>query len=111
MKRKLSWARLRWIVAAAVALSAAGGVGAAELDGLSPVQREILAELETRWWGWRSDACPIVPAPKSWKLLNEEWPISTQREVVVLTGATPSEQESYIAEMLRREFSGKHHIP
>ena len=111
MKAKESWGRRRWIVASAIVLSAVGEAAATELNGLSQAQREVLVELESRWWGWRREPAPIVPAPKSWKLLKEQWPISTQQEVVVLTGAEPSEQEAYIAEMLRRELSGRYHIP
>ena len=80
-------------------------------DELSPAHKAILAELESRWWGWPREPAPIVPAPKSWKLLKEQWPISTQQAVVVLTGAEPSQQEAYIAEMLRREFFGKYQVP
>ena len=94
-------------------LLAVGEAAAAEnqKSAPSPAQRRILAELESRWWGWQSAPAPIAPAPKSWKLLDQEWPLSAQHEVVLLTAAEPSPQEAYIAEMLRRELVGKHHIP
>ena len=87
-------------------------VGAAdESDSLSESHQQILADLESRWWGWRSEPAPIVPAPKWWKSLEQDWELSRQQEVVVAIGPDPSPQESYIAEMLQRELTGRHGIP
>jgi len=83
----------------------------AEPGPLSDKQVEILSELESRWWGWRSEPSPVVPAPKSWKLLGETWRFSAREEVVVLIEAEPSPQIAYIAQMLRRELAGKHKLP
>ena len=83
----------------------------AEANQLAERHRDILAELESRWWGWRSDPAPIAPAPKWWKLLDQSWQLSGKQDVAILTGAAPSSQESYIAEMLQRELTGKHRIP
>jgi hypothetical protein len=84
---------------------------AAELPVLTPAHSKILAEVNSRWWGWQSEPAPIVPTPKSWELLEEQWSISAETEVVILTATEPSPPEAYIAEMLRREPSGRHHIP
>ena len=83
---------------------------AAEPSQFSDEQSRILAELESRWWGWRSEPCPIMPAPKSWRLLDQGWPLSPGEEVVVLIGSEASPQEEYIAKMLRLEFTGKHKL-
>lgn len=73
--------------------------------------QQILAELESRWWGWRSESAPIVPAPKWWNSLKQVWELSSQQEVVIATASNPSPQESYIAEMLRWELTGRYGIP
>ena len=111
MRSERPLTRLHRLILAAILLPAAGQAPAVEPDELSEAQRAILAELESRWWGWQSESAPIAPAPKSWKLLDEEWPLSSRTEVVVLTPAQSSPPEAYIAEMLRRELSGKHRIP
>jgi hypothetical protein len=83
---------------------------AEELSSLSETRERILADLESRWWGWPSEPAPILPAPKWWKLLDPCWQLSPREEVVVATGPDRSLQESYIAEMLRRELTGKYRI-
>ena len=99
----------RLTVVGYVILSCVDFVGAAdEPNSLSEAHQQILTDLESRWWGWRSESAPIVPAPKWWKSLDQVWKLSREQEVVVATGADSSPQESYIAEMLRRELIGRH---
>jgi len=99
------------VIAGYVILSCVDFVGAAEeRSSLSESHQRILADLESRWWGWRSEPAPVVPAPKWWKSLDQVWELSQQQDVVVATGPNPSPQEAYIAEMLGRELTGRHGI-
>ena len=77
----------------------------------TPKQRDILAELDAHWWGWRSGPSPISPTPKSWQRLGDTWVLPQQEAVAILLGPEPSPQEAYIAEMLRRELVLKHRLP
>ena len=104
------WSSCFCCAAVALAIWGRADARAAEPNQLTDEQEKILAELESRWWGWRGESAPIVPAPKSWTSLDQVWRLSSRQEVVVAIGPEPSPQESYIAEMLRRELTGKHHI-
>lgn len=110
--RHSSWTTF-FAISAYVILSCIDFAGAADdaADFLSESHQRTLEKLESRWWGWRSEPAPIAPAPKWWQSLDQVWELSRQEEVVVAIGPSPSPQASYIAEMLRRELTGRHGIP
>ena len=80
---------------------------AASSEPLSEVHREISAELESRWWGWPSAPSPIVPTPRACESSGRSWQFSGEGPVTVLIGPSPTAQERYIGEMVRRELAGR----
>ena len=99
---------LRYEGAAWLLLTLACAVGGA--DEWPGGQRQILAELESRWWGWSSAPSPIVPSPKSCELSGESWTLTREQGVTILTSAQALPQETYIATTLQHELTGRHHL-
>lgn len=73
----------------------------------SEAHREILAELESRWWGWPAAPSPILPRPKVCEASTGNWRFSAEEPVGLLLGPNPTVQGTYIGEMLRRELAGR----
>ncbi|MHC4402537.1 MAG: hypothetical protein ACYTG0_22975, partial [Planctomycetota bacterium] len=63
----------------------------AEPAELPEGQRTILAEIESRWWGWPAEPGPIVPRPKECTPWGQSWEISSREPVVVRLGLAASE--------------------
>ncbi|HUT89381.1 MAG TPA: kelch repeat-containing protein [Thermoguttaceae bacterium] len=95
------------VLIAVLLLGAVLGGRTAASERLSEAHRRILAELESRWWGWPAAPSPIVPAPKVCRSLGRRWQLSADEPVVVLLGPSPTAQEAYAGDVLRRELTGR----
>ena len=99
--------RCRPVLIAILLVGCVIGGRTAASERLTEAHRRILAELESRWWGWPAEPSPIVPAPKACRSLGGRWTLSPDEPVFVLLGPSPTVQEAYAADVLRRELTGR----